>query len=146
MNDGGGFLVDGSHELLESQVRQGPVQSVAGVVVHKVSNKSQRTPVMHAQIRALEQEPALQALGVLAVVPLTGTVRVARLHSDPGGLGQLRVTVHRLVLVEGERLARGCCYVVELAGKSRQRRCGSGLRHHPAQQHQACGAFQLLTH
>lgn len=124
MNGSGVLLADGSHEFLKRLVGRIPVQRLAGPVVHQVGNGIERILVVHAQVGALGQELAQQAVGVLAAALLPRAVRVAEVHPHASRSGELLVPGHLLALVIGERLTHGLGHLAQLVGERRQRTLG----------------------
>lgn len=94
---------------------------------------------MEAQIRPFGQKLLEQPIGVLATAQLPGTVRIAEVHPDARGPGQLPMAWHFLALIVGKRLAPGLGHLIELGREDRQSRL-CGRIGHLAQQHKAGAA------
>jgi len=133
------------HEFGEGLDWAPPVQGLARPVVEQIGHGIKRILVMHRQVCPFGHHLPQQSIGVLARAPLPRTVRIAEVHPDAGGAGQLTVACHLATLVVGQRLTSWLSDLVELGGECRQRRFGCRVRH-LRQQHQARAVLDQHTY
>lgn len=110
-------------------MRRAPVQCFPGPAIHQVCNRIQLLLAVDRKIRALGQELANQAIGVLVGAPLPWAVGVTEIHHNPGIGAELLLVGHLLAPVIGQGLSHGLRRRVEFVRESLQdvsRRCGVG--------------------
>lgn len=148
MNGARLWLSVGDQQLaVHGQGRSHP-QALARSVVDLVGNGIELLLAVAAQIRALGQVLAHQAVDVLVGAPLPGAVRVAEVHRNAGVGRQLLVARHLQALVVGQSLAHWLSNAIELVREGLQHAGRAGrLGGRQLDQHQQpAGALDQRAH
>lgn len=138
----------GEQQLPVHRQRRSHPQALARAVVDLIGNGIELLLAVAAQVRALGQVLAHQAIDVLVGAPLPGAVRVAKVHRNARIGRQLFVASHLPALIVGQRLAHRLGDGVELVREGLQhtgRTGGPGVRQ-LHQHQQPAGALDQRAH